>query len=115
MNNLYAIVKELTDREISTRKSLFKDYEIEMKDKIFRSIGILSNCYSISTKEALELLSNVRLGIEEGMIKGDININEVLIGSQPASLQKSIKDEILNSKKRDSERAKYLREFFKNI
>lgn len=115
LNNLYAIVKELTDKEINTRKSLFKDYEVEMKDKIFRSIGILSNCYSISTKEALELLSHVRLGIEEGMLGGDININEVLIGSQPASLQKNIKDEILNSNKRDFERAKYLRGFFKNV
>lgn len=115
LNNLYAIVKELTDREINMRRTLFRDYEMEIKDKIFRSIGILSNSYSINSKEALELLSHVRLGIEEGMVNGDISINEVLIGCQPASLQSYVKDKNLNSKQRDFERAKFLRESFKNI
>lgn len=115
LNNLYAIVKELTEREFNTRKTLFKDYKIEVKDKVFRSVGILSNSYSISSKEALELLSNIRFGIEECMIKGDICINEILIGCQPASLQKKLDVNNLTSKQRDFERAKFLRESFKNI
>lgn len=115
LNNLYAIVKELTDREINMRKTLFRDYEIEIKDKVFRSVGILSNSYSMTSKESLELLSHVRFGIEEGMIKGDICINRILIGCQPASLQKKLDINNLNSKQRDFERAKFLRESFKGI
>lgn len=121
LNNLYAIVKELTDKEINVRKNLFRDYEFEMKDKIYRSVGILSRCYSISSKESLELLSHVRFGIEEGYIKTDIPINKILIESQPASLQNSIQKPISksaqksNSKNRDFERAKFLREYFKDI
>ena len=115
LNNLYAIVKELTEIEINMRKTLFKDYEIEVKDKIFRSIGILSNSYSITSKESLELLSHVRFGIEEGMVKGDICINKILIGCQPASLQNSVENLSLSSKQRDFERAKFLRNSFKNI
>lgn len=115
LNNLYAIVKELTDREINTRKTLFRDYEVEIKDKVFRSVGILSNSYSITSKESLELLSHVRFGIEEGIIKGNICINQVLIGCQPASLQKKLDVSNLTSKQRDFERAKFLRESFKEV
>ncbi len=115
LNNLYAIVKELTEREVNMRKSLFKDYKMEVKDKIFRSVGILSSAYSINSKEALEFLSNVRFGIEEGMVKGDIYLNKILIGCQPASLQNSCGDESLTPKQRDFERAKFLRECFKNV
>lgn len=115
LNNLYAIVKELTDREINTRKTLFKDYNVEIKDKVFRSIGILSNSYSITSKESLELLSHVRFGIEEGMIKGNICINQILIGCQPASLQKKLDVNNLTSKQRDFERAKFLRESFRGV
>lgn len=115
LNNLYAIVKELTDREVNARKNLFKDYEIEVKDKIYRSIGTLSSSYSMSAKESLELLSHVRMGFEEGMIKSELNLNEILIGCQPASLQKSLSVDNLNSKQKDCERAKFLRGCFKNI
>lgn len=115
LNNLYAIVKELTDRELNARKNLFRDYEIEVKDKIFRSVGILSHSYSISAKESLDLLSHVRFGIEEGIIKDDINLNEILIECQPASLQEKLKVNNMNPKERDYERAKILREYFKNI
>lgn len=115
LNNLYAIVKELTDREMNARKNLFKDYEVEVKDKIFRSVGILSNSYSINAKEALELLSHVRFGVEEGMVKDDINLNEVLIECHPASLQEKLGVERLSPKERDYERARILREYFKSI
>ena len=115
LNNLYAIVKELTDREIEMRKSLFRDYEIEIKDKIFRSLGILSRAYSITSKEALELLSHVRFGIEEGLINGDLCINKILMECQPASIQKLFEVTNLNSKQRDFERAKILRSYFKDI
>ena len=119
LNNLYAIVKELTDKEINVRKNLFKDYEFEMKDKIYRSVGVLSSCYSISSKESLELLSYVRFGVEEGFIETSIPINKILIESQPASLQNSIQTPIHKSssttKNRDFERAKFLREYFKGV
>lgn len=114
LNNLYAIVKELIDREGNVRKSLFKDFEIEMKDKIFRSIGILSNCYSITSKEALEYLSYIRFGIEEGIIKNNIPINSILIECQPASLQKGANTK-LTTKERDVKRAQFLRESMKEI
>lgn len=114
LNNLYAIVQELIDKESNVRKSLFKDFEIEIKDKIFRSIGILSNCYSITSKEALEYLSYIRFGVEQGILRGDICINELLIGCQPASLQKRINNK-MDVRIRDFERAKFLRGAIKDI
>ena len=49
------------------------------------------------------------------MVKGDIYLNKILIGCQPASLQNSCGDESLTPKQRDFERAKFLRECFKNV
>ena len=49
------------------------------------------------------------------MVKGDICINKILIGCQPASLQNSVENLSLSSKQRDFERAKFLRNSFKNI
>ncbi|BAK81809.1 protein arginine kinase [Candidatus Arthromitus sp. SFB-rat-Yit] len=114
LNNLHAIVNELIDKERNVRKSLFDDFGIEIKDKIFRSVGILGNCYSITSKEALEYLSYIRLGIEEGILETDICMNGILIGCQPASLQLNISNK-MNSKERDIERAKFLRNSIKNI
>ncbi len=114
LNNLYGIVKELIDREENVRRALFKDFEIEMKDKIFRSIGILKNCYVITSKEALEHLSHIRFGIEEGIIKNNIPINFILIDCQPASLQKNSNSK-LSVKERDFKRAEFLREAMKSI
>ena len=60
------------------------------EDRIFRAYGILTNARMISTEESLHLLSNVRMGINMGIIK-DISIekvNELMIIIQPAFLEK---------------------------
>lgn len=114
LNNLHAIVNELIDKECNVRKSLFDDFGIEIKDKIFRSVGILGNCYSITSKEALEYLSYIRFGIEEGILSAGVCMNKILIGCQPASLQYDVNNK-MNSKEGDIERAKFLRNSIKNI
>ncbi len=74
----------------------------------------MGNCYSITSKEALEYLSYIRFGIEEGLLSSNICMNKILIGCQPASLQSDVNNK-MNSKERDIERAKFLRNSIKNI
>lgn len=116
LNNLYAIVKELTDREFIARETLSNDYGFNIKDKVSRSIGILSRAYVISSKEALELLSNVRLGVEEGIVDMNyMDLNKVLIECQPATLQSKFDGKELAIKDRDVERAKLIRKYFNDV
>lgn len=111
INNLSAVVSQLINQEIIARNQLMSKYEFELKDKIFRSLGLLRSAMLIDTKETLNLLSNVRLGIEMGIINDiDIKIiNRLLIEVNTSNI-------IYDSKKNLSEkevklkRAEILRE-----
>jgi protein arginine kinase len=77
---------------------------------LFRSLGILLNARIISSEESHKLLSDVRLGIDMGIIK-DINIgviNEIMVLIQPANLQAAA-GKILNPVERDVGRANLIR------
>ncbi|EMS71028.1 protein arginine kinase [Ruminiclostridium cellobioparum] len=105
-----AICKQIIDREKALRYQLYKQNIYIFEDRIFRSYGLLGNARVLSTQECFKLLSDVRLGVSMGIIK-DINIlalNEMLVLSQPASLQK-IAGKQLNQEERDVKRAELIR------
>ncbi|MEW8957206.1 protein arginine kinase [Clostridium sp.] len=111
VRNLEGVVSQLVSQELRARAMVEKQYKYELEDKIYRSLGILKNSRILPSKEALDLLSNVRLGLEMGIID-DIDegfINNMLIDIGPASLQ-FIANKELNPKERDIERAKLVRE-----
>lgn len=111
INNIEAITSQLVNQEKELREKMMSSYKNELEDKIYRSLGILQNSRILNTKEALDMMSNVRMGVEMGIIK-DIQkstLNELLISIQPATLQIDIERE-LTSKERDIERARIVRE-----
>ncbi|WP_027633508.1 protein arginine kinase [Clostridium hydrogeniformans] len=111
VRNLEGVVSQLVNQEIRARAMIEKQYKYELEDKIYRSLGLLKNSRILSSKEALDLLSNVRLGLEMGIIDNiDMSfINNMLIDIGSASLQ-MIVDKELSGKERDIERAKLIRE-----
>lgn len=63
-------VKQVTNYVVKQERKareLLKD-KIEIKDEIFRSYGILKNSYILSKKEAMKLISNIRMGINMGLL-----------------------------------------------
>ncbi|MDV3426327.1 MAG: protein arginine kinase [Bacillota bacterium] len=68
IKNLEGIVNEVINQEQKARDNIYKNYRYELEDKIMRSLSILKSSVLISNKEALELLSNVRMGVEMGII-----------------------------------------------
>jgi protein arginine kinase len=74
-------------------------------------LGILKNARTIGSVEALHHLSSIRLGIYLNFIdKPDIAVvNNLLLNSQPAHLQKNNGTDGLTLQERDVERAKFLR------
>ncbi len=114
IEKLKNIVLQIIDKERDSREKLFNTQGIYIEDKIFRSLGVLKNARIISSKEAMSLLSDVRMGVDMGIIKNvDLNIvNNLMITTQPANVQKYAKVE-LSSQERDMKRAELIREKIK--
>ena len=89
VNNLKVIIKKLEEQERTARKMLTKD-SVELEDMVLRSYGILTNCRKISYEEAKELLSNIKLGVDLGIVDNldDSKIQKLYLYTKPANLQK---------------------------
>lgn len=111
MNNLKAVVNQIIDKEQWSREVLMKNHKYELEDKFYRSLGILKSAVLLESKECLNLISNVRMGVEMGIIK-DVStdiLNSLLVETQPATLQ-LIANGSLSEKERDLNRAKLVRQ-----
>lgn len=89
VKNLSVIVDKIIKQERQARKILAKD-DIALEDLIYRSYGILSNCRKISSEEARDLLSNIKLGTDLGILKEltDLKVQKLYLYTKPANLQK---------------------------
>jgi protein arginine kinase len=107
---LEQIVLEIMDHEKNARARLLERKEIMLRDHVGRSYGILSNAHILSTKEALDLLSGLRLGIDLGILSAlDRRVIEgLLLLVQPGHLQKA-EGRKLKTKDRDHARAERVR------
>lgn len=111
ITNMKNIAKQIIAQERMLRKELHKQNPFRFEDKIYRSLGILSNARILSSEESFKLLSDVRLGIDMGIISSiDINtLNQVFVSIQPANLQYSVGRQLLTAE-RDIKRAEVVRE-----
>ncbi len=114
IQKLRSIALQIITKERYAMLGLLNSRKVEMEDKVFRSLGILQNSRIISSKESMELLSNVRMGINMNMLKGmDINIiNNLMIETQPANIQNKSEHE-LTVTERDIKRSEIIREKIK--
>lgn len=109
IENLESVTKQVINQEKTARRKLFKEKEIFIKDKIMRSYGKLKYAYSISTNEAMELLSYVKLGMEMDIIDemDSLLLKKLFIIIRPAHLQTLIGKNI-DSSQRDIKRAELI-------
>ncbi|MEG1845927.1 MAG: protein arginine kinase [Oscillospiraceae bacterium] len=108
IENLKTITLQLAKEERNARAEIVKN--IETQDEIFRAYGILKSARLLTTREFLELISKVRLGAVANIL--DIKtavIDELMVSLQPASIN-ALVGKALDSKDRDIERAKIVRE-----
>lgn len=108
LEKLKGVVNQIIDMEEKARKLLTDNQKTATEDKIFRSYGILKHARSISSSEARELLSNVMLGTETGILhtNGNLSPLECMIKSAP-SLINGGKE--LSPEERDVVRAEFIR------
>ena len=111
VEDLKSVVGQIVSQERAVRDTLVKTSNIQLEDRVFRSLGVLTNSRVIETKEAAKCLSDVRLGIDIGFIQ-DISrniLNELMILTQPGFLQQYAGGP-LRPNERDIRRASLIRE-----
>ena len=115
IDNTISIAEQVIEYERNFRKDLYKNKACELEDKIFRSYGIFCNARKISFEESLKLLSDIRLGVDLGLIKNITKelLNEITLSINKASLQKILGKD-LNYNERDIMRANYIRQKMTN-
>lgn len=111
VNDLSSIVRQLINSERKARERIVNQLGIQLENRIFRSYGILTHSRIIESKEAQKCISDVRLGIELGLIEGVSRqtINELMVFTQPGFLQQYAKKR-LTPHDRDIFRADLIRE-----
>jgi protein arginine kinase len=76
INKLKQEVLNIIREENKFREILISKCKYELEDKVYRSYGILRSAVLLEYKETIELISNVRLGIELSLIM-DIDQNKL--------------------------------------
>lgn len=112
VNNLKSVCRQVIEQEKTVREALLKDSKTQLEDKLCRSYGILAQARMLTSQEALKLLSDVKLGVELGIISGVniMNIRKFIFLTKTSILQKVVGKE-LSPVERDFYRAKLIREF----
>ena len=116
VERLNKVLAQIIEHEENARSMLLEKKPKTVYNHIGRAYGILANAHSISSKETLNLLSLMRLGVDLGLF-ADLDrwqVDELFITTQPAHLQK-VHSEKLSAEERDLFRADMLRERLRQV
>ena len=110
LDGLIGMVEEVIEHERNARLRMVEKRSRRLTDAVARARGILLNCRILSSREAVALLSDLRLGVELALIGGlkIARINEIMLLTQPGHLQK-MAGRILSPEERDELRAQVVR------
>src|ERR1039457_1447182 len=116
VDRLNKVLQQIIEHEENSRAKLLEQKPKMVFNHIGRAYGILANTHIISSKETMNLLSLMRLGVDLGLFPGAERslVDELFIFTQPAHLQKQ-HSEKLSAEERDLLRADMVRERLKLI
>jgi len=116
VERLNKVLAQLIEHEENARASLLEKKPKMLFNHIGRAYGILANAHSISSKETMNLLSLMRLGVDLNLFPNTkiALVDELFIITQPAHLQKQYSEK-LSAEERDLLRADMLRERLKSV
>lgn len=110
IDNLNKVTEQVIRLERHWREQLLNDHKDKLTDRVMRAYGILMYAHRMSTEESVRLLSDVRLGIDLGIIK-NVNpsiLSELIILTRSGLLQK-IENRTLSNEECDLHRAQLIR------
>lgn len=109
--NLSGVAQQVIEHERKARDHLKRQMRAQIEDRVGRAYGILTGAHILSSEEAMRLLSDVRLGVDLGLIpRVPVKVlNELLVAIRPAFLQKTAGKD-LGPFERDVRRASLVRQ-----
>lgn len=113
IENLKVITEKIVEQERIARKFLAQNSK-NLEDEIYRSLGILLYARRMSLEEANSLISEVKLGVDLGILQEltDCKIKKMLLYAKSANLQKLL-GKTLTKEELEAERAKVLQNIIK--
>src|SRR5882672_9290170 len=116
VERLEKVLAQIIEHEENARATLIEKKSKVVYNHIGRAYGILANAHSISSKETMNLLSLMKLGVDVGLFPGAERslVDEMFIMTQPAHLQKQ-HTEKLSAEERDLLRADMVRERLRQV
>src|SRR5438045_2090303 len=116
VERLNKVLAQIIEHEENARAILLEKKPKSVYNHIGRAYGILANAHSISSKETMNLLSLMRLGVDLGLFP-DMErwlVDELFIVTQPAHLQRRFSEK-LSAEERDLLRADMMRERLRTV
>lgn len=116
IKRLNSVLNSIVEHELNARQKLLEADSGKVFDKIGRAYGILQNSHVLSSGEAMNLLSLLRLGVDLRIFPDTHRsvIDRLFIEAQPGHLQHSQKGQF-EPEQRDRLRATRLRTEFANF
>jgi protein arginine kinase len=116
IKRLTSVLQSIIEHELNAREKLLEADAGKVFDKVGRAYGILQNSHLLSSSEAMNLLSLIRLGVDLGVFPDACRatIDRLVIEAQPGHLQYAQKGEF-EANQRDLIRAARLRSEFANV
>jgi protein arginine kinase len=116
LRDLHLTATKLILAEQTQRLRYKESASAEAKDAMARAYGLLMHSYQLQTKETLQAISQIKLGVNLGWIQGiqDEEVNEIFFRCRRAHLQQVNKEPPLDKKELAHARAAYLHEKLKS-
>ncbi|MCG3150613.1 MAG: Protein-arginine kinase [Verrucomicrobiae bacterium] len=116
IDRLNKVILQIIDHEENARITLLEKKPRLVYDQVGRAYGALSNAHTVSSKEALNLLSLLRMGVDLELFPATtrVIVDEMFVVAQPAHVQKAAERK-LTAEERDIFRADLIRHRLKDV
>ena len=116
IQGLQSVTKNVIDKEHWLREKMHEKHGLDIENNIFRAYGVLTHSRKMTVKEAMDMLSEVRLGYSMGLLslpKPKKSIYQIMMEIQPGHLLR-VSGQEMDETAQEISRAEYLQEAFKN-
>ncbi|HEY2810778.1 MAG TPA: protein arginine kinase [Rhabdochlamydiaceae bacterium] len=117
LNDIRSTALKLSALEKTLRAHLKEENNLDMKDQISRAFGLMVHSYQLQTKEALDALSLIKLGLDLGWIEGitDSSLNTLFFKCRRAHLGEIVGEHLSDPHDIARKRAEFMHEFLPSI
>lgn len=107
---------QLAAQERKVRSLALRSHHLQLEDEAYKSYGVLKYARKLTYKEAMTYLSQLRLGLCEGLIEVEkpVNLFGIMLNIRPANLKLNM-GEAREGIALDEARAQYIREHLPEI